>query len=121
MCYTPLVRVYKLCYMYLVSILPILIKSLEGFQVETPAGTLTCKSAMLMCTLDLPARAIDTNMKFNGHFSCSWCAIKGENPPGLPMVTYFPLPLLEPIRRTQHMFLADAHEATSTDSAVSLS
>ena len=92
-----------------------------GFQVETPAGQLTCRVAMLMSAVDLPARAIMANMKqFNGHYSCSWCEIEGISPPNLPMVSYFPYPLHKPTPRTNLRILVNAATATKENKSVSL-
>ena len=75
---------------------------------------------MLMSALDLPARAIVANMKqFNGHYSCSWCEIEGENPPNLPMVSYFPHSPLGLNQRTHHSILSNAKKAITTNTAVS--
>ena len=74
---------------------------------------------MLMSAVDLPAKVIMANMKqFHGHYSCSWCEIKGESPQNLPIVSYFPYPLCQPTKCTRLRILADASEATVTNKQV---
>ena len=73
----------------------------------------TCRAAMLISMLDLPARAIAANMKqSNGHYPCSWCEIEGENPPNLPMVSYFPHSPLGLNQHTHHSILSNANKKT---------
>ena len=49
-----------------------------GFPVDTPHGPVIAKAMLLMCTLDLPAKAIVMNMKqFNGQHGCTYCEDEG--------------------------------------------
>ena len=51
-----------------------------GVGVETPDGVFTCRAMVLMCTVDLQARAMLCNMKaLGGEFSCCTCEDEGDN------------------------------------------
>ena len=42
--------------------------------MATASGTHLCRAMLLICSVDLPARAIVANMKqYNGHYSCIYC------------------------------------------------
>ena len=59
---------------------------LIGITVNSPAGEITCKARLLMCLVDLPARASVLNMKqFNGKFGCSQCEDEGHPEPILTL------------------------------------
>lgn len=46
--------------------------------IRTPAGVITAHARLLLCTVDLPAKAIILNMKqFNGMHGCSYCEDEG--------------------------------------------
>lgn len=50
----------------------------SGFAVDSPCGPVTAKARLLMCTLDLPAKAIVLNMKqYNGQHGCTYCEDEG--------------------------------------------
>lgn len=67
------VHVYMCIYMYIIVQLPS-IYTLLGFAVYTLHGPVIAKARLLMCTLDLPAKAIVMNMKqFNGKRGCTYC------------------------------------------------
>ena len=55
-----------------------------GIEVSSPDGkVLRCKAAILICSVDLPARASVCNMKsYNGAYSCSTCLDCGDNTVG---------------------------------------
>ena len=47
--------------------------------MDSPDGPVVAKARLLMCTLDLPAKAIVLNVKqFNGEYGCTYCEDKGE-------------------------------------------
>ena len=56
------------------------IKYYAGIQVINSAGkALKCQAILLICSADLPARALVSNMKaFNGAYGCSVCTDSGE-------------------------------------------
>lgn len=57
----------------------VLITCISGLQVVTPFGAKVFKGHLLMAPLDLPARAMVTNMKqFNGRYACVFCHDQGE-------------------------------------------
>lgn len=57
--------------------------SCAGIVVHTPEGTLTARAILLMCSVDLPARAILLNMKqWNGVQGCLYCESTGTVLPG---------------------------------------
>ena len=46
--------------------------------METPAGTMVARGILLMCSVDLPARAMLLNMKqWNGTNGCLYCEEAG--------------------------------------------
>lgn len=53
---------------------------LAGLEISAPDGlNYTCKTMLLVCSTDLPARALIVNMKaFNGKHSCTTCEDPGE-------------------------------------------
>ena len=52
-----------------------------GINVTTSMGlTVTCKAMLLLCSADLPARALISNMKqYNGFHACSICTDPGSH------------------------------------------
>ena len=49
-----------------------------GVEVRSPLGLVRARAMLLLSSLDLPARAIITNMKqFNGEHSCIYCEQEG--------------------------------------------
>ena len=49
-----------------------------GIPVNTQSGKMVSKARLLMCVVDLPARASVLNMKqFNGKWGCTHCEDKG--------------------------------------------
>ena len=48
--------------------------------VDTPDGKFLSKCMLLLCSVDLPARALVCNMKqFSGEYGCCTCLDKGDN------------------------------------------
>ena len=46
--------------------------------MKTPSGTVNAKAVLLMCSADLPAKALLVDMKqFNGKQACSHCLDEG--------------------------------------------
>ena len=66
---------------------------ITGIEVQTPDGIKLCKAAILIATLDLPARALVCNMKmYNGKYSCPTCMDPGDNTIGASSgVRYWPI------------------------------
>lgn len=60
--------------------------------MSTPDGPHRCRAMLLLCSLDLPARALVSNMKaYNGEYSCCTCRDKGDNTVGASAgVRYWP-------------------------------
>ena len=49
-----------------------------GIVVDTPSGAMFARVALLLCSVDLPARALVTNMKqWNGVNKCLYCEHDG--------------------------------------------
>ena len=49
-----------------------------GIDVASPDGPVVARARLLMCSFDLPAKAIVLNMKqFNGAYGCTYCEDKG--------------------------------------------
>ena len=54
-----------------------------GIVVNTPEGVLKARAILLMCSADLPARAILMNIKrWNGAYGCLYCESSGSVLPG---------------------------------------
>ena len=78
--------------------------------MNSPAGEITCKARLLMCSVDLPARASVLNMKqFNGKFGCSQCEDEGKPRANSHLVRNW-LYSLSSVPRT-HRVTANAKEA----------
>ena len=60
--------------------------------MSTPDGPHWCRAMLLLCLLDLPARALVSNMEaYNGESSCCTCYDKGDNTVGASAgVRYWP-------------------------------
>ena len=60
--------------------------------MNTPDGLQRCRAVLLLCSIDLPVRALVSNMKsFNGEYSCCTCLDKGDNTVGASAgVRYWP-------------------------------
>ena len=64
-------------YKYIVSVTRIGLHSSSGFFVDSPDGQVVAMARLVMCSLDMPAKAMVFNMKqFNSE--CSYCEDKGE-------------------------------------------
>ena len=50
-----------------------------GSEVQSSAGPVLAKARLLMCSLNLPAKAMVLNMKqFSGEYWCTYCEDRGE-------------------------------------------
>ena len=76
---------------------------------------------MLICSVDLLARALVCSMKnFNGAYSCPTCLDSGDNRVGAnPMHRYWPYNLMCEVRTLESVHRA-FKEASRTDTAVSI-
>jgi len=62
-----------------------------GIQVRTPTGYATVRAALVVCSCDLPARALVTNMlQFNGTHGCLYCEDSGDTVEGKPLHRFWP-------------------------------
>ena len=102
-----------------------LIKSLNqlydiGVDVSTPNGVRSCKAAIVMSTVDLPAKAIMLNMKqFNGKHGCSHCEYEGVPRLGMAMIRDWPYREDAMLARNHHTLLEFAKQAVGQKSVVS--
>jgi len=78
------------------------------------------KAHLIASCLDLPARAMVSNMKqFNGKHACIVCCDEGETPEGNALHRYFPY-RDDSIMRTKDSFSSDAKEASRKGVAVNM-
>lgn len=91
-----------------------------GFTVTTPAGELHVTGRLLTATMDLPARAMVSQMKqFNGKYGCSVCTDEGTGRPGAPMQRYWPYTGTSTLRSHQS-WLEDLDTTLETNQPVSI-
>ena len=90
-----------------------------GIPVNTPLGPRQLHCAMLLCCVDLPARALVLNMKqYNGKFGCSFCEDEGKTLPNYPLHRFW---LYNPASARSHQsLLCNARNARRTGEAVRL-
>lgn len=88
--------------------------------MSTPDGPHQCRAMLLLCSVDLPARALVSNMKlFNGEYSCCTCKDKGDNTVGASAgVRYWPY-RSSCILRTADGIEQDYKDAVKDETAVS--
>lgn len=88
---------------------------LIGFEVSTPDGIHICRGMMLICSVDITARALVCNMKgFNGAHSCPTCLDRGDNTVGAsPMHRYWPFNSSCEIRTLEGVHRAFKEASTS--------
>lgn len=86
----------------------------------TPDGPFTSRAYLLLCSIDLPAQAIVSNMKqYNGAFGYAYCEEEGCPRPSSRMHRNWPKRTIDAPLRTHQSVLSNAQEATTTKSAVS--
>ena len=90
--------------------------------MKSPIGNLVQSRAMLlMCSVDLPARAMVLNMKqFNGKYSCCFCEDEGRPRPNLPQCRDWPFNTSS-TTRTSISLRQNAQESIQKNDAVSVS
>ena len=87
--------------------------------MKTPEGELTCKVRLLMCSVDLVARAPVLNMKqFNGKYGCCYCEDEGCPRPNTHLHRTWPY-CASSTPRTHRGVIANAKEAIEKKDAVS--
>ena len=90
-----------------------------GIVVDTPAGVMVCRAILLNCSVDLPARAMITNMKqWNGENGCLYCEDTGTTIGSDHLHRYWPYKHATPAR-TKTSLLHNAQSALSTERVVS--
>lgn len=63
----------------------------EGVEVNTPFGERRVHAMLMVCSLDLPAKAALLNMKqYNGANGCSVCDAPGKTFPGCHLHRFWP-------------------------------
>ena len=91
---------------------------LSGIAVNTPDGVLQARAALLLCSMDLPARAYVINMKkYNGRCSCLFCYHPGVTAPTNHLHRFWPE--RTSTSRTHISILQDARTALATGKPVS--
>ena len=86
--------------------------------MQTPAGVMNASAIVLNCSLDLPARAVVTNMKqYNGRYGCLYCEEEGTTIGGDHLHRYWPCQTAT-VPRTHASLLQNAHMATTTGTCV---
>lgn len=87
----------------------------KGLVISTPDGKQTLLCVLLMCAVDLPARAIVLNMKqYNGMYGCSFCYDTGKTKIGSPLHRFWPPQSVTPALRTHQSVHENAIDATTT-------
>lgn len=93
---------------------------LAGLQVDSPIGSITAKARLLMCSLDLPAKAIVLNTKqFNGQHGCSYCEDEGVPRVRTHLHRNWPY-LTSSVTRTHTGMIQNAREAFQNGAPVSV-
>ena len=89
-----------------------------GISAKTPSGVVTCKARMLMCSVDLPARAQLLNMKqFNGKQGCVYCEDEGTPRATSHLHRNWPYSS-HPVQRSHAKMKDDARQAAENGQAV---
>lgn len=91
-----------------------------GIEVHTIDGKRKVKAHLMAASLDLPARALVSNMKqFNGKQACCICLDEGETSPGNTLHRFYPLKE-DSIKRTKDSFKQDAIESATHEVTVGI-
>ena len=86
--------------------------------MNTPDGLLEARATLLLCSMDLPARAHVMNMKkYNGMCSCLFCYHPGVTAPGNHLHRFWPARMTR--NRTHASLLQDARTALTNGKPVS--
>lgn len=81
------------------------------------SGMRVVRAALLMCSVDLPARCLCANMKqFNGKHGCVYCESPGSPRENVPSVRDWPPDTA--VLRTHSSFVHDAQEAVLSGKVV---
>ena len=87
--------------------------------MKTPDGEMTCRVRLVMCSVDLVARAPILNMKrFNGKYGCCFCEDEGHPLPSTHLHRTWPYSASS-TPRTNDTIIANAREALYTKMPVS--
>lgn len=82
-----------------------------GVEVRSPIGLVHARAILLLSSLDLPARAIVTNVKhFNGKHSCIYCEQEGTTSERSHSHRWWPFES-NVVFRTHHSLMENAKEA----------
>lgn len=88
--------------------------------MKTDDGELTVRARLLMCSVDLPARAVVLNMKqFNGEYGCCYCEDAGVARSSSHLHRNWPL-VTTSTPRTHQSILSNARTALQTQKPVSV-
>ena len=80
---------------------------MSGIQVCTSDGNFTSSGIGLLCSADMPARALISNMKaFNGSYACSTCEVEGATVPGNTLHRIWPFSDSNTLRTQDRMYSA---------------
>ena len=102
-------HIYTSCFIHIYNI---------GISVTSPDGVVISKAKLLMCSVDLPARALVLNMKqYNGKFACAYCENEGT-PRATSALHRNWLYSSDYVLRTHDSVISNAEEATVEGDAV---
>ena len=88
--------------------------------MSTPDGEVTARARLLMCSSDLPAKALLLNMKqYNGQHGCSYCEDEGVPRPTTHLHRNWPYSESSTLR-THSGLIANADEARKNGEPVSI-
>ena len=80
---------------------------MSGIQVCTSDRNFTSSGIGLLCSADMPARALISNMKaFNGSYACSTCEDEGATVPGNTLHRIWPFSDSNTLRTQDRMYSA---------------
>ncbi len=89
-----------------------------GFTVSTPSGDKIIARAMLLCSVDLPARAILLCMKqFNGRCGCCYCEDTGKTTESNYLHRWWPF-CRTVVDRSHTSIIGNARSATESGASV---
>lgn len=90
-----------------------------GIEIVSPRlGKMQAKAILILSSLDLPARALVTNMKqYNGICGCIYCEQEGTTTSGCSLHRWWPY--RPSIERTHQTLMLNARQAYESRTAVS--
>ena len=96
------------------SLLMLDLFNMSGIQVCTSDGNFTSCAIAMLCSADMPARALISNMKaFNGSHACSTCEDEGTTVPGNKLHRIWPFSDSNALRIQDRVLLSYCYFCTT--------